>query len=191
MESGCHVPPGYFRRIASGSGFRWLSGRTRSGELLPRSQLARPELTPGQFFQIVEPITHETFARVRAATRQLVDRRRRPRRQPGRSWYSSSCRATRRPGSSEFGACYDVASLISKGPGRRQADRRVRTETAQRLRGVARGRLHRDRDGSSRRPWGRSRPSRAPFDPALRDPVRFLAIRKTTRARPSAGYARP
>src|ERR1700733_11303796 len=29
---------------------------------------------PGQFFTITEPITHDPLARVRAATRQLVDR---------------------------------------------------------------------------------------------------------------------
>ena len=37
----------------------------------------------------------------------------------------------------------------------------------------------RDRDGDRARAWARSRPRVRPFDPALREPVRFLALRKT------------
>src|SRR5262245_40204334 len=70
--------------------------------------------TPGQFFTIAEPITHETIARIQAATRQLVDR------------HASAAEGARpilvfeflpgdtAPGASGFGACYDLASLISK-----------------------------------------------------------------------------
>ncbi len=76
-----------------------------------------PEATeeaPGQFFTIAEPITSETIARVRAAARQLVDS-------------AASAEHGKRPilvfeflpgdvapGASEFGACYDLANLISK-----------------------------------------------------------------------------
>ena len=74
----------------------------------------RGDEAPGQFFTISEPITHETLARIRSATRQLVDRN------------ASAEQATRpilvfeflpgesAPGASEFGACYDLANLISK-----------------------------------------------------------------------------
>ncbi len=75
---------------------------------------APAESTPGQFFTITEPITHETYERVQAATRQLVDQKAggvqgtRPilvfEFQPGEA----------APGKSSFGASYDLATLISR-----------------------------------------------------------------------------
>ena len=109
----------------------WLC--SSSGEAFGQNGPAKTENTPGQFFQIVEPITHETLARVRAATRQLVDRN------------AAAEQATRpilvfeflpgdtAPGSSEFGACYDLASLISRDLAGRQADRRVHVRSRSRV----------------------------------------------------------
>ncbi len=72
------------------------------------------EDTPAQFFPVVEPITSETIARIRAQTRQLVDS-------------SASAEAGKRPilvfeflpgdkapGTSEFGVSHDLANLISR-----------------------------------------------------------------------------
>ncbi len=63
--------------------------------------------------------------------------------------------------------------------GRGQADRRLRAAAPEGLRRLARRRVHRDRDGAHRPAWARSRPRARPFDAAFREPVRFLAMRKT------------
>jgi membrane-bound serine protease (ClpP class) len=73
-----------------------------------------PEKTPAQFFPVTEPITSETVARIRAATRQLVDsaasaaQGKRPilvfEFRPGNT----------APGTSEYGGCHDLANLISR-----------------------------------------------------------------------------
>jgi membrane-bound serine protease (ClpP class) len=134
--------------------------------------------TPGQFFQIVEPITHETFARVRAASRQLVDRA------------AASPKAARpilvfefvpgdtAPGSSEFGSCYDLASLIS----RDLAGAKLTVAYVPRplkgfavLPAVACTEIVMGASAS----LGPITPEDRTFDPALREPIRFLAIRKT------------
>ena len=72
------------------------------------------EEAPGQFFTVAEPITSETIAQLRAATRQLVDA-------------SAGAEQGKRPilvfeflpgdvapGTSEYGVCYDLANLISR-----------------------------------------------------------------------------
>jgi membrane-bound serine protease (ClpP class) len=83
-------------------------------EVRAQQPAVAPASSPGQFFPIVEPITHETIARVRAATRQLVDRN------------ATAAEGSRpilifefsggdvAPGTSEFGVCYDLATLISR-----------------------------------------------------------------------------
>ena len=100
------------------------------------------ESTPGQFFTITEPITHDTLAHIRSATRQLVDRN------------ASAEQATRpilvfeflpgesAPGASEFGACYDLANLISKELAGAQADCGLCAEAVARVCGLASDRLH-------------------------------------------------
>ena len=143
-----------------------------------QEQPPKAEPTPGQFFQIVEPITHETFARVRAATRQLVDRQ------------AAADKATRpilvfqflpgdtAPESSEFGACYDLASLIS----RELAGAKLTVAyVPQPLKGfavlpaVACTEIVMGASAS----LGPITPEDRSFDAALREPVKFLAIRKT------------
>lgn len=133
--------------------------------------------TPGQFFTIAEPITSDTIARVRAATRQLVDD-------------SASGQGTRpilvfeftpgdtAPGTSEFGACYDLANLISK----ELAGARLTVAFVPRpLRGyavlpaLACTEIVMAPDASI----GPITPEGQPFDAAYRELVRFLALRKT------------
>ncbi len=134
--------------------------------------------TPGQFFTITEPITHETKERIRGATRQLVDR-------------SASSETGSRPilvfefqagetapGSSEFGACYDLANLIS----RELAGAKLTVAfVPQPLKGYAvlPALACTEIVMGSSASLGPITPEGQPFDPALREPVRFLAIRKT------------
>jgi membrane-bound serine protease (ClpP class) len=66
---------------------------------------------PGQFFQIREPITSETIAQVKNATRQLVDRNAARGERPVLVFEVRPGETA--PGSSEFGAAYDLASYIS------------------------------------------------------------------------------
>jgi membrane-bound serine protease (ClpP class) len=75
---------------------------------------AEPDKIPAQFFPVTEPITSDTVARIRAATRQLVDS-------------ATSAKQANRPilvfefrpgetgpGTSEYGGCHDLANLISR-----------------------------------------------------------------------------
>ncbi len=140
-----------------------------------------PEATeeaPGQFFTIAEPITSETIARVRAAARQLVDS-------------AASAEHGKRPilvfeflpgdvapGASEFGACYDLANLISKDLA---GARLTVAYTPKPLRGyavlpvLACTEIVMGSDSS----LGPITPEGLPFDAAYRELVRFLALRKT------------
>ena len=83
------------------------------------------------------------------------------------------------PGTSEFGVCYDLASLISKELAGAKLTVAYVPQPLTGLCRLARGRLHRDRDGVDRRALGPITPEGQPFDAALREPVRFLAMRKT------------
>ena len=75
---------------------------------------ATPRTSPGQFFKITEPITHETIARIRAATRQLVDASAAAEEGSRPILVFEFLPGDTAPGSSEFGACYDLAKLISQ-----------------------------------------------------------------------------
>jgi membrane-bound serine protease (ClpP class) len=139
---------------------------------------AGDDAVPGQFFTITEPITHDAIARIRAATRQLVDRN------------ASAEQATRpilvfeflpgesAPGASEFGACYDMAALISK----ELAGARLTVGYVPHpLRGYAVLPAIACTEiviGSSAT-LGPITPDGQNVDAALREPVRFLALRKT------------
>ena len=152
------------------------------GAGLPRcvwpQEAASADDTPGQFFQIVEPITHDTLTRVRAASRQLVDRA------------AASGKAARpvlvfeflpgdtAPGSSEFGSSYDLASLIS----RDLAGAKLTVAYVPKplkgfavLPAVACTEIVMGSSAS----LGPITPEDRTFDPAHREPIRFLAIRKT------------
>jgi membrane-bound serine protease (ClpP class) len=138
----------------------------------------KAEPAPGQFFQIVEPITHDTFARVRAATRQLVDRQAATEMAVRPILVFQFLPGDTAPASSEFGACYDVASLIS----RDLAGAKLTVAyVPQPLKGYAVLPAVACTEiimGSSAS-LGPITPESRIYDPALRDPVKFLAIRKT------------
>ena len=132
----------------------WLSATTRMKQVLfrtcsgaasgrQRHRQSRPD------FQIVEPVTHETLlARCSEATRQLVDRAAATAKGARPILVFEFIPGDTAPGSSEFGACYDLASLISsRSWATPWLDRRLRAATAERLRRFACGGVHRDRDG--------------------------------------------
>ncbi len=96
----------------------------------------------------------------------------------GRFWFSSSCPAKRRrvqrircllrPGQADL-----------PGAGGRQADGRLRAPAAPGLRRLARGRLHRDRDGVDRPAWARSPPRAIPSTPPCAGRCGFSPCGKT------------
>ncbi len=141
-------------------------------------QAAGADDNPGQFFQIVEPITHETLTRVRAASRQLVDRAAATAKAPRPILVFEFLPGDTAPGSSEFGSSYDLASLISRELG---GARLTVAYIPQPLKGfvvlpaVACTEIVMGASAS----LGPITPEDRTFDPAHRDPVRFLAIRKT------------
>jgi membrane-bound serine protease (ClpP class) len=139
---------------------------------------AGPEANPGQFFTITEPITNETIERIRAATKQLVDQ------QAGAAKGKSPILVFEflpgefAPGSSRIGSSFDLANLISKELG---GARLTVAYVPQPLTGYAvlpalacseivMG------TGAS---LGPITPDNQTVDPAFREPVRFLALRKT------------
>ncbi len=143
-----------------------------------QQQPPNAEPIPGQFFQIVEPITHETFNRIRAATRELVDRQAAAQGAARPILVFQFNPGETAPGSSEFGVCYDVASLIS----RELAGARLTVAyVPQPLKGFAVLPAVACTEivmGSSAS-LGPITPESRIYDPAHREPVRFLAIRKT------------
>jgi membrane-bound serine protease (ClpP class) len=78
------------------------------------AQTTAAESSPGQFFTITEPITNETIQRIRAATRQLVDRNAAETKGKSPILVFEFLAGETAPGSSELGTSYDLANLISK-----------------------------------------------------------------------------
>jgi len=136
------------------------------------------ETSPGQFFTVTEPITHEAISRIRAATRQLVDRNASAEQGARPILVFEFVSGETAPGSSEFGACYDLASLISK---ELAGAKLTVAYVPQPLRGyavlpaVACSEIVMRSTAS----LGPITPEGQPVDAALREPVRFLAVRKT------------
>lgn len=95
------------------AGLLGTTGRLASAE--PPSPVS--ETNPGQFFEITEPITHETLDRVRAATRQLVNRATGTAQGKSPILVFEFRPGESQPGASEFGASYDLASYIMKNLG--------------------------------------------------------------------------
>jgi membrane-bound serine protease (ClpP class) len=134
---------------------------------------------PGQFFPVTEPITHDTLTQIRVATRQLVDRN------------ASAEQGGKRPvlvfvflpgdsapGSSEFGVSYDLADLIST---KLAGAKLTVAYVPQPLRGYAvLPALACDEivmgPAAS---LGPITPDGQTVNAAFREPVRFLAMRKT------------
>ncbi len=139
---------------------------------------ARPDANPGQFFTITEPITNETIERIRAATRQLVDQ------QAGEAKGKSPILVFEflpgefAPGTSRIGTSFDLANLISKELG---GARLTVAYVPQPLTGyavlpaLACSEIVMGAGAS----LGPITPDNQTVDPAFREPVRFLALRKT------------
>jgi membrane-bound serine protease (ClpP class) len=138
----------------------------------------KPEPSPGQFFTITEPITNETIQHIRAATRQLVDRSAGEAKGKSPILVFEFLPGETAPGSSEFGTSYDLANLISKELG---GAKLTVAYVPQPLKGFAVLPAVACREivmGSSAT-LGPITPETHTFDPAFREPVRFLALRAT------------
>ena len=82
---------------------------------LPRNlPPSRSEETPAQFFPVIEPITSETIARIRAQTRQLVDSAASAKQGKRPILVFEFLPGNTAPGTSEFGVSHDLANLISR-----------------------------------------------------------------------------
>ncbi len=145
-ESGCYDSPPCF--AFSRRGFRrfwsWFcSICIAAGTQAPaQDSTTDPDSAPGQFFTITEPITHETLTHIRAATRQLVDRNAAAEQGKRPILVFEFLSGDSAPGASEFGASYDLASLISTELAGAQAHGCLRAPTATWLCRLARDRLH-------------------------------------------------
>lgn len=137
-----------------------------------------PETTPGQFFTITEPITNEIIQHIRAATRQLVDKNAGEARGKSPILVFEFLPGETAPGSSDFGASFDLANLISRELG---GARLTVAYVPQPLKGYAVLPVIACTEivmaGSSS--LGPITPENQTFDPAFREPVRFMALRKT------------
>lgn len=138
---------------------------------------APDESTPGQLFTIVEPITHETITKLRAQTRSLVDKT---------SGGAQGRRAVlifqfipgeTAPGTSDFGASYDLANFIAKELGGAKLTVAYVPEP---LSGFAVLPVFACTEivMGAQASLGPITPENQSFDPALREPLRFLAVRK-------------
>ncbi|MDG3002976.1 NfeD family protein [Paludisphaera mucosa] len=138
----------------------------------------KDESTPGQFFTIVEPITHETITRVRAATRSLVDKAAGGARGRSPILIFQFLPGDAAPGTSDFGASFDLANYIAKDLGGAKLTVAYVPEPLSGyavLPAIACTELVM----ASRATLGPITPENQAFDLAFREPVRFLAVRKT------------
>jgi membrane-bound serine protease (ClpP class) len=152
-------------------GLAWPSARAQEFS-------ANLETTPGQFFTVAEPITHETIARIRAATMQLVDTSASAEQASRPILVFEFLPGETAPGKSEFGACYDLANLITK---ELAGAKLTVAYVPQPLKGyvvlpvLACSEIVMGSSAS----LGPITPEGQSVDAALREPIRFLAIRKT------------
>jgi membrane-bound serine protease (ClpP class) len=142
------------------------------------SAAALPQTSPGQSFEISEPITDAKITQIRAAALQMVD-------------MSTSAEDGRRPilifefrpgqtapGKSAFGACYDLANLISK---ELAGAKLTVAYIPEPLKGyvVLPALACTEIVMGSAASLGPITPEGQAAELALREPVRFLAMRKT------------
>jgi membrane-bound serine protease (ClpP class) len=138
---------------------------------------AKPETNTGRFFTVIEPVTNDTIERIKASTRQLVDRSAQQKEgerpilvfafQPGEA----------APGGSEFGASYDLANFIAtklKGAKYTVAYVPKALKGYALLPALACDEIVMGPEAT----LGPITPEGQAPDPALRENVRFLAIRK-------------
>ncbi len=133
---------------------------------------------PGQFFPVTEPITHDTLTQIRAATRQLVDRNAAAEQGKRPILVFVFLPGDSAPGSSEFGVSYDLADLIST---KLAGAKLTVAYVPQPLRGYAvLPALACDEIVmGTAASLGPITPDGQSVNAAFREPVRFLAMRKT------------
>ncbi|QEH32872.1 hypothetical protein OJF2_13570 [Aquisphaera giovannonii] len=143
-----------------------------------RADAPAAEATPGQFFTITEPITDETIQHIRAATRQLVDRNAGAPKGKAPILVFEFLPGETAPGTSQFGSSYDLANLIAKELG---GAKMTVAFVPQPLKGYAvlPAMACTEIVMSEGASLGPITPENATPDPAFRDPIRFLALRKT------------
>lgn len=144
----------------------------------PDVPAAADEPTPGQFFTVTEPITHEQIVQIRARTRHLVDKSSRGEKGKSPILVFQFLPGESAPGTSEFGASYDLANYIARDLG---GARLTVAYVPEPLSGYAVLPVLGCTEivMASKASLGPITPADQSFDPALRDPVRFLAVRKT------------
>jgi membrane-bound serine protease (ClpP class) len=139
---------------------------------------AEAEATPGQFFTIAEPITYDVIERVRTATRHLVNRSTGSEKGSRPILVFAFLPGTTAPGKSEFGACWDLATLISQDLA---GAKLTVAHVPQPLHGYAvlPAMACTEIVMGSKASLGPITPEGKVFDAALRQPIRILAARKT------------
>jgi membrane-bound serine protease (ClpP class) len=131
----------------------------------------------GQFFTITEPITHDTIKQVKAAAQQLIGRAAASEKVSPPILIFEFLGGDTSPGLSDFGASYDLANMISRDL---SGAKLTVAYVPEPIRGfavlpiLACTEIVMGPESS----LGPIAVEGRPFDPALRDPVRFLALRK-------------
>jgi len=138
---------------------------------------AKTETNPGRFFTVTEPITNEVIENIKAATRHLVDRSAQQKDAVRPILVFEFRGGEAAPGSSEFGSSYDLANFIST---RLKGAKYTVAYISEPLKGfavlpaLACDEIVMGPEAS----LGPITPEGQSADPALRDPIRYLAQRK-------------
>jgi len=147
-------------------------------EASARGQTPASESSPGQFFTITEPITQETITRIRAATQSLVGAAAAGERGQSPILIFQFLPGETAPGTSDFGVSFDLAKYISKELGGAKLTVAYVPEPLKGyavLPAVASTEIVMGPNAT----LGPITPETETFDPAFRDPIKFLAVRKT------------
>ena len=136
------------------------------------------ESAPGQFFTVTEPITHEQIVQIRSRTRHLVDKASGGAKARSPILVFQFLPGESAPGTSDFGASYDLANYIARDLG---GARLTVAYVPEPLSGFAvlPALACTEIVMAPSASLGPITPDGQAVDPALREPVRFLAIRKT------------
>lgn len=143
-----------------------------------RGEAPDPESVPGQFFTITEPITQETINRIKAATQSLVGAAAAGEKGQSPILIFQFLPGETAPGSSDFGVSFDLAKYISRELGGAKLTVAYVPEPLKGYAVLPAVACTEIVMGSSAT-LGPITPEDETFDPALADPVKFLAVRKT------------